>query len=320
MPATHEGQYPPEIIVLVPTDVSKSDTKILDFFCNRIIRVEPIVTKVHSEKALDGYWTTKLRIFQLESYDSILYISSNSLVLKDVSHLLHSKINGNTTEKKKVGLLAAVPHKNRTSNEFNTGVMLLRPSSSIFNDMMCHNPNPEQCEMEDFLNSFFPVPSYSFLSSGYYTESEEYNVATTIGKISIVHFSSSPKPWETIIDTSKCERTMDQTPVESMWQKAYARSRQYRTVELQKRKKAGQSSNQLKSSPPPSTDQSMTSSSQTKSRDTKSHVLVHKRYTQLRKSGMSIKEAMEKARLEYGLDKEEDNDPAGSVGKMFGLN
>jgi alpha-N-acetylglucosamine transferase len=282
--------------------------------------VEPIVTKVHSEKALDGYWTTKLRIFQLESYDSILYISSNSLVLKDVSHLLHSKINGNTTEKKKVGLLAAVPHKNRTSNEFNTGVMLLRPSSSIFNDMMCHNPNPEQCEMEDFLNSFFPVPSYSFLSSGYYTESEEYNVATTIGKISIVHFSSSPKPWETIIDTSKCERTMDQTPVESMWQKAYARSRQYRTVELQKRKKAGQSSNQLKSSPPPSTDQSMTSSSQTKSRDTKSHVLVHKRYTQLRKSGMSIKEAMEKARLEYGLDKEEDNDPAGSVGKMFGLN
>jgi len=174
--------------------------------------------------------------------------------------------------------------------------------------------------MEDFLNSFFPVPSYSRLSSGYYTESEEYNVATTIGKISIVHFSSSPKPWETIIDTSKCERTMDQTPVESMWQKAYARSRQYRTVELQKRKKAGQSSNQLKSSPPPSTDQSMTSSSQTKSRDTKSHVLVHKRYTQLRKSGISIKEAMEKARQEYGLDKEEDNDPAGSVGKMFGLN
>ena len=64
----------------------------------------------------------------------------------------------------------------------------------------------------------------------------------------------------------------------------------------------------------------MTSSSRTKSRDTKSHVLVHKRYTQLRKSGMSIKEAMEKARQEYGLDKEEDNDPAGSVGKMFGLN
>jgi alpha-N-acetylglucosamine transferase len=330
MPTTHEGQYPPEIIVLVPTDVSTSDTKILDFFCNRIIRVEPIVTKVHSEdyntaeamdKALDGHWTTKLRIFQLESYDTILYIiNSNSLVLKDVSHLLHSKINGNTTEKKKVGLLAAVPHKNRTSNEFNTGVMLLRPSSSIFNDMMCHNPNPEQCEMEDFLNSFFPVPSYSCLSSGYYTESEEYNDATIIGKISIVHFSSSPKPWETIIDTSKCERTMDQTPVESMWQKAYARSRQYHTVELQKRKKAGQSSNQLKSSPPPSTDQSMTSSSRTKSRDTKSHVLVHKRYTQLRKSGMSIKEAMEKARQEYGLDKEEDNDPAGSVGKMFGLN
>lgn len=64
----------------------------------------------------------------------------------------------------------------------------------------------------------------------------------------------------------------------------------------------------------------MKSSTQTKSTNTKSHDLVHKRYTQLRKSGMSIKEAMSMARQEYGLDKDDDNDPAGSVGKMFGLN
>lgn len=338
---SHEGQYSPEIIVIVPTDISKNDTVCLDLFCNRIVRVEPIITKVPSkdnntteamEKALDGHWT-KLRIFQLESYDTILYISSNSLVLKDVSHLLPSETIG----KKKVGLLAAVPHKNCTSNKFNAGVMLLRPSSSMFNDMMCHNTNPEhlQCEIEDFLNSFFPVwcsennmPSHSCLPSRYYTESEEYSDhTTTIGEVFIVHFSSSPKSWETnskhrVIDTSKCERTMDQTP-ESMWQKAYARSRQYHAVELQKRKKADiqSSSHQLKSSlPPPSSNQFMTSSSQTKSTSTKSHDLVHKRYTQLRKSGMTIKEAMSMARQEYGLDKEEDNDPASSVGKMFGLN
>ena len=355
MPVTHEGQYPPEIIVLLPTDVSKSDTTCLDLFCNRIIRVEPIITKVINEddntteameKVLDVHWT-KLRIFQLESYDTILYISSNSLVLKDVSHLLYmdddnriysSITNGITMEKKRVGLLAAVPHKHRTSNEFNTNVMLLRPSSSIFNDMMCHNPNPEQCEMEDFLNSFFLVycrdknmPSHTCLSLGYCTASEEYNNdVTTMGEVSIVHFRSSPKPWETgskqrSIDTSMCERTMDQTPVESMWQKAYARSRQYYAVELQKRKKADiqqpSSTNQLQSSSlPPFTNQAVKSSTQTKSTNTKSHDLVHKRYTQLRKSGMSIKEAMSMARQEYGLDKDDDNDPAGSVGKMFGLN
>lgn len=342
MPSTHEGQYSPEIIVLVPTDISKSDTMCLDFFCNRIIRVEPIPpnkdnnnnTTEATEKAVDGFWT-KLRLFQLESYDTILYISHNSLVLKDVSHLLHLLPN-ETNGKKKVGLLAAVTHKNCTLNKFNAGLMLLRPSSSIFNDMMCHNLNPEhlQCEIEDFLNSFFPVwcsennmTSHSCLPSRYYTESEEYSDhTTTIGEVFIVRYSSSPKPWETsskhrVIDTFKCGRTMDQTR-ENMWQKAYARSRQYHSVELQKRKKADNqsSSNQLKSSLPPSSDQSMTSSSQTKSTNTKSHDLVHKRYTQLRKSGMSIKEAMAMARQEYGLDKEEDNDPTSSVGKMFGFN
>ena len=57
------------------------------------------------------------------------------------------------------------------------------------------------------------------------------------------------------------------------------------------------------------------------STNAKSYDLVHKRYTKLRKSGMTMKEAMAMARQEYGLDKLDDSsDPASSVGKMFGLN
>jgi alpha-N-acetylglucosamine transferase len=97
--------YPPEIVVLVTSNItlSKAEQVLLPSLCTRILPIEewsPPSKSIDSQlmkgfgktnkRALDDHnpgWT-KLRIFGLQQYETILYIDSDCLVLKDVSHLL----------------------------------------------------------------------------------------------------------------------------------------------------------------------------------------------------------------------------------------
>lgn len=97
--------YPPEIVVLVTANVTLHNVEetLLPSLCTRILPIEEVVPPSNSidshlmtgfgkenKRSLDGHnpgWT-KLRIFSLQQYDTILYIDSDCLVLKDVSHLL----------------------------------------------------------------------------------------------------------------------------------------------------------------------------------------------------------------------------------------
>ena len=372
MAPTPEDHYPPEIIVLISSNVPNPASNV---FCDRIIRVEHIpTTKGPNEKNDTGTpclqaWDdncgwTKLRMFGLEGYDTILYIDADCLVLKDVSHLLHID---NTTispeeTRKTVGLLAAAPEI-FAPEEFNAGVMLLRPSELAFNEMMCNlgviptfehdtgNPHRElpisaskpsdstkiysshEGRERGFLNYFYPgwhsdMPSYSRLPYGYNAQPLMYKQPKycneTIGDISIIHFSSTPKPWEkNADDTSKTKE--DQTNIkmsncgmlESMWRAAYEKSLHYHTRELQKRK-TSRSKQRLHSKPKASPLRSSIPPAKTKPKNV--HSQIHKRYNELRRAGIDVKEAMSTARAEFGLDVMDDRDPARAVGQMFGLN
>ena len=176
---------------------------------------------------------TKLRLFELDSYDTILYIDADCLVVKDVSHLLQvdkatnseSCSDGQIQKQLRTGLLAAAPDI-FPPDKFNAGVMVLRPSKSLFQDMMSCLPltnstNGEKsgqsttCNSYDggdtgFLNSYFPhwyrdMPSYSRLPFGYNAQRFMHHCTYDkqpkywdegIENIWIVHLSSSPKPWE----------------------------------------------------------------------------------------------------------------------------
>ncbi|KAL7426998.1 hypothetical protein ACHAXH_002112 [Discostella pseudostelligera] len=387
-----DDQYPPEIIVLLSSkmtnDVSKYDF-LHPIFCDRIMRVDhiPISKNMdalensennkkssHIQSWDDNCGWTKLRLFELESYDTILYIDADCLVVKDVSPLLHidesptSRTN-NTADAKRMGLLAAAPDI-FPPDRFNAGVMVLRPSKLVFDQMMSRLPNSsskpndsstECCTSYDggdtgFLNSFYPgwfheMPSYSRLSFGYnaqrfmhhctYNKQPKY-WDDAIDDLRIIHFSSSPKPWEISTDNNSHDEVKEYTSylssndecslqlaksgkLERMWHDAYKQSQRYHEEELQKqsalkrrrvpdqRKSAStasfRSTTPRSSAPPPSRLQQQQNP----------HSMAQRRYKELRKAGMDMKQAMLASRTEYGLDKADNRDAGKAVGQMFGL-
>ena len=304
---------------------------------------------VHSWDENCGW--TKLRLFELDSYDTILYIDADCLVVKDVGHLL--RIDEGL--EKRVGLLAAVPDI-FPPDKFNAGVMVLRPSKAVFDEMMSRLPPDSEtsnaCTSYDggdtgFLNSFYRnwysfMPSYSRLPFGYNAQRFMHHCTyekqpkywdDAIEDIRIIHFSSSPKPWDKEDASKSINESKDQQQsyldgndtksiqvakrgkLESLWQTAYKRSQKYYVKELEKESK--KSSNHQKTS---SGAKAPPRSAAPSAKPQNTHRMVQKRFKELRKSGMDTKEAMKTARSEHGLDREEEGrDPARAVGQMFGL-
>jgi len=355
--AKYNECYPPEIIVLLSSKL-KSDRSVTDrlrLFCTRIIEVEHIPINNNPDDAShvrewdENCGWTKLHLFGLDGYDTILYIDADCLVLKDVSHLLciDEEDGGQTTTtnaNKRYGLLAAAPDI-FPPDKFNAGVMVLRPSKDVFDDMISRLPQSngdnKKCTSYDggdtgFLNSYYPQwysswPAYSRLSFGinaqrlmyHYTYQNRPQYWDEGIDLYIVHFSSSPKPWKAMSSSSENDNSADYLDgqdkstiqrlkggkLEHMWLAAYERSQTYFGKEKRKQLASAQS---LK----PKQAQAIQPKKAPLQNNSK---LFNKRFKELRASGMPIQEAMKKARVEYGLDKLDSIDPSHAVGQMFGL-
>jgi len=371
LPPTAQDEYPPEIIVLLSSKL-KNDASVTDrlrLFCTRIIEVEhiPIIGNDGSEgdnnkpshvKEWDENcgWT-KLRLFQLDGYDTILYIDADCLVLKDISHLLSlsegdQTLPTTTHGNKRRGLLAAAPDI-FPPDKFNAGVMVLRPSKDVFDDMIsrlpCSSNDETKCTSYDggdtgFLNSYYPDwyaswPAFSRLSFGYNAQRLMYHYTYQnrpqywdegIDKLYIVHYSSSPKPWKAInssLDNEESTNYLDKQDkntiqrlkggkLEHMWQAAYERSQKYFMREKKKQLASVQSSKQQTQAKKAAKAPPAAARSSPAQNNAKT---FNKRFKELRAEGMPMQEAMKKARVEYGLDKLDHVDPSQAVGQMFGL-
>mmetsp|Transcript_40633 Transcript_40633/g.85337 ORF Transcript_40633/g.85337 Transcript_40633/m.85337 type:complete len:436 (-) Transcript_40633:136-1443(-) len=375
---TPKDQYPPELLVLVSNRVSNFESKQNYFkptFCDRIIRVTHIPIRIRKEKDSEAKkpshvqsWDencgwTKLRLFELDGYDTILYIDADCLVVKDVSHLLHIDDSPNGEIEKRKGLLAAAPDI-FPPDKFNAGVMVLRPSIPVFDEMMSRLPgygdSTKICNTYDggdtgFLNSFYPgwysqMPPYSRLPFGYNAQRFMHHCTyekqpkywdDAIDDIRVLHFSSSPKPWEKEDAEKPSSETKEETKdqqsyldekdttsiqtiskrgkLERMWKEAYERSAEYYVARLSgKETPFPRSAPPPKKAPPPA---KAASRAPPKPKPKSPNVSFQKRYKELRKTGMGTKEAMAAARAESGMDRQDDRemDPGQAVGRMFGL-
>eukprot|EP00956_Cyclotella_meneghiniana_P011764 scaffold16528_cov79-Cyclotella_meneghiniana.AAC.3 len=329
--------YPPETVVLLSSKLSNSASvkSQLQFFCDRIIIVDHIPILRNSTEDNSSH---------VQQWDENCgWTKLHCLVIKDVSHLLHIDDNETT---KRVGLLAAAPDI-FPPDKFNAGVMVLRPSKTVFDDMMNRIPNETsnrnsnqqlgQCKSYDggdtgFLNAYYPtwynsMPPYSRLSFGYNAQRFMHHCTfekqpkywnEAIADLSIIHFSSSPKPWEVLngagsgmelVEGSVVDKVRQCTTgaLESLWQKSYEQSQQYYNRQVKKQ-------HVRQSEKKPSSAKLDNSKPKTK---LSPHQMVQRRYKELRKMGHSTSQAMEKARDEYGMNVE--YDPCRAVGQMFGL-
>ncbi len=364
---------PPELVVLVTPNISEEVRHILcPAFCTRLIKVDPIpipnqntsqaavgsssdtpsdvnLNSSHVESWSEKCGYTKLHIFGQEVYNKILYIDSDCLVQKDVSHLLNLDHESSSR-----GLIAAAPDI-FPPDKFNAGVMVIKPSKEIFTNLLSKTASIITYDGGDtgFLNFYFD-DWHSYPSSGrlgfqynaqrfmhqctYEKQPKYWDIA--VGEISIIHFSSSPKPWQQVHQSSTIEEAKPSSQsdflskeeaekmlqceskskaLDKLWKKCYKKSVQYKEdfdedLKLKKKQKVI-----VKRKPElaPATAKSKAPKGASAMR--KATLDFNKRFKQLRKEGLDAKSAMKQARKEFQLDKDDDISAGKKVGQMFGI-
>tara|TARA_B100000780_G_scaffold125182_1_gene87820 strand:- start:240 stop:1466 length:1227 start_codon:yes stop_codon:yes gene_type:complete len=195
------------LILLTPEVNETSRNKILSMnisselnahFQINILEV-PAIPNPNSKVHVPGWVNagyTKLHIFNLVQYHKVVYIDADTLVLRNIATLFDHPG------------LAAAPDV-FPPDKFNAGVMVVEPNAVTFQDMMSkiHILTSHDGGDTGFLNSYYS-DWYTWDSA--HRLSFSYNAQRTmhwltykgnpgywksINPISILHYSSNPKPW-----------------------------------------------------------------------------------------------------------------------------
>ncbi|CAF0935595.1 unnamed protein product [Adineta ricciae] len=114
---------------------------------------------------LKGTWShfidqfTKLTLWNMTEFDSIIYLDTDTLVLNDISHL-HELVSDPSRTRFEFAAVADNWH-GKFAYHFNAGVLVLHPSTSVFNELirtmsLPGNYHPTMAE-EAFLNAFYQL-------------------------------------------------------------------------------------------------------------------------------------------------------------------
>lgn len=257
-------------------------------------------------------------------------------------------------EARAVGLIAAVADI-FPPDKFNAGVMLIAPSKETFHDMMEKVEAKSLVSYDGgdtgFLNAYFPdwyrsMPSYSRLSFAYnaqrfmydctYKKQPKYWDVGIGDNLTIIHYSSSRKPWysklnegnkvssimanqEDLVSKSEQEIMANRavSALDRKWKKVYERSQKFIASLKEEQTWIDSQSRKRRSMEKLSSSTSNINKPATKSQGT--HALISKRFKELRKSGVDLKEAMTRARTEYEHGQDDDIHPGAKVASMFGM-
>ncbi|KAG7360568.1 glycosyl transferase family 8 protein [Nitzschia inconspicua] len=353
-----QRQYPPEVVVVdirknqtLPssssTTTTTTDLKYLlcPHLCTRILTVDDwphppsndveetfhATTDTSVTPTRASSWS-KLRLFGLQQYDTILFLDADCLVMQDVSPLLDLSPSG-------MALTAAAPCKD-SMDQFRTNVMVLSPSTTVFDDMALQYQQQEIFlsqsqstiwDVDAFLNSYFSTwpeqfpseaclaPRYNAPVSGF--GSNKWKEELGSEETYILHFDTDTKPWEIPSSAEANENIGTNTP-QSLYRALHMDSQYLVDGSLQKKKKKKtlQRKNVTAKRPPSTQSTSATVSVPTNSNDPRTiHQMIHHRFKHLRKQGLSMEDAMVQAREELQPQQQEAMDPASQVAAMFGM-
>ena len=369
----NENEYPPEVVVFVTSEVStKIRKQLCPAFCTRILEV-PYISIPHNDTNGEGdchvsSWDTcgytKLNIFRYENYRTILYIDSDCLVLKDIKFLLQlssSKQHHHHEDKVKdfseTMLIAAAPDI-FPPDKFNGGVLIIRPLKKGFEDMIKQTKHLPTYDGGDtgFLNSYFStwytgMPSTARLPFGcnaqrfmhhctYEKQPNYWDMG--IEEITIVHYSSSPKPWQkdqlkskrrkqdgkdedqsflTNEDQNKLSQALleKNNQLDQLWNRSYERSQKWYLSWKEEQEWNSKVSISASKERQLKTKKSAPPRKNSKQEKNNSHLKITKRFKELRKSGFSSKDAMLQATAEIDGKDSSLPDPGSQVASMFGL-
>lgn len=196
------GDARPLVVLLTP-NISKIARLQLKYLSNIILHEVPHIGKPSQST---GSWEqsqyTKLSVWSLTHYRKVFYIDADCIVLADLSAIFERDCE-----------FAAAPDV-FPPDCFNAGVFLLRPSLQVFRFLLSRIPQTESYDGGDtgFLNEILREQWWRGSESRLeYTWNCQrilhwFTVKRTTGYwdhlvrrgIKILHYSSSPKPWETM--------------------------------------------------------------------------------------------------------------------------
>ena len=220
----HRKRNIPITVLADSKGVSKATIKRLESMSCEVIAVDTLLSPSAPEQAgqaakeedAAGCWAasemTKLRIWSLVQFERIVYIDADCFLLENCDDLFESTKGCD---------FAAAPDV-FPPDRFNAGVMVVRPSLEVFEDLCEKLLTLHSYDGGDtgFLNAYFPSwysgPAESRLSFGYnmqrilywFTYEKRPGYWNSIFPKKIVHFSSSPKPWEQTIVNVKGDLEM----------------------------------------------------------------------------------------------------------------
>jgi len=201
------------LVAMVTPAVSARSRSALRARGASVLEVEPIANPNPREGVHVAGWVnagyTKLRLWGLVQFGRVLFLDADALVVENVDALFGAA-------RKAAAPFAAAPDV-FPPDRFNAGVLLVTPDAAVLRRMLAA-VEAKSCPSHDggdtgFLNSFFPgwfgMPPEARLSFGYnaqrtlhwMTFAKQPGYWNAVAQdLKVLHFSSSPKPWE---DTRK---------------------------------------------------------------------------------------------------------------------
>lgn len=195
----HMAAFP--ICILISPQVSESTKARLQNISNFVIRVESILCP-YKNVMHEASWTnselTKLHIWNLTQFRKIVYIDADALVLENIDELFNIESK-----------FAASPDI-FPPDKFNAGVMVIEPDALLFQEMMTlvgvlpSHDGGDTGFLNSYFSSWYSGPACSRLPFSYnaqrtlywFTYTKQPGYWDSIKPLKIIHYSSSPKPWE----------------------------------------------------------------------------------------------------------------------------
>ncbi|CAI5529490.1 unnamed protein product [Closterium sp. Naga37s-1] len=131
-----------DLVLLVSREISRKSRKGLKKAGWRLKEIERIRNPRAVPKTYNEWNYSKLRLWQLEEYDKVIFVDSDVLVLKNLDFLFN---------------YPELSARGNARHLFNSGVMVLEPSNCTFNLFMAHVTTLTSCNGGDqgFLNNVF---------------------------------------------------------------------------------------------------------------------------------------------------------------------
>ena len=197
-----ESRFP--LVVLVPEDFDTAMRNTLLTWGCQIAHAPKVDLGVYAQQNPRPYWNEtffKLRIFEMEQYDKLLYIDSDMIVLDNLDHLFDREhITACQGGKLVFGW-----------EDINSGLMLIEPSSNEFSALMdliptvCESKIKENCGFgdQDVISRYYKHLNQKW--EGEKRLDERYNanircihdlcVHFGYENIKVIHFVGAKKPW-----------------------------------------------------------------------------------------------------------------------------